>query len=399
MNIAVVNHYLAHKQRLLPGSRDKDMMAVVRDIAALHATSPTTPHLSLWARLNGFARGTLDDALYEQRSLVRLLCMRQTLHIVPVDEYPLFFQAYLQNARREALRQAAFLFERAGLARPDDAEALLQSLHARVMDLLKDRGPASAQEISAAAPELGARFSYAEGKAYGGQFSIGTRILGSMCDMGLLARARPRGTWQSSLYEYAVLAEWLSGVDLESVGSEEARVWLVRRYLAAFGPATADDIRWWTGFTKGETQVILRRLGAQVAEIAIDALSDHWMLAEDAERLRAFTPSAEPCSFLLPALDPYVMAYPDRRRFLADEHRDKIIERAGNAVPTVWANGRIVGAWGHRRDGSIAYCLFEKVGGDALSALGVEISRLVDFLAGEVIAARYYTPFTKAMKA
>jgi uncharacterized protein YcaQ len=399
MDISHFNQYVAHKQRLLPESRGRDLMAIVRDIVALHTTIPTTPHLSLWARMTGYARGDLDAALYEQRSLVRFLCMRTTLHIVPVDELPLFFQAYVERARKETARQAQFLMEMTGLARGDAAQDLVGQMHARVLEFVASAGPSSAQEITAAVPELGAKYSYAVGKAYAGEFSIGTRILGGMCDLGLLARARPRGTWLSSLNEYALLSDWLPDVRLESVNPDEAQAWLVRRYLEAFGPATLDDIQWWAGFTKAETRAALKALGSDVAEVAVDGLgAGYLMLREDFEQMRDFTPPADPCVFLLPALDPYAMAYPDRRRFLPDEHRDKIIDRGGNAVPTVWADARIVGAWGQRKDGSVIYRLFGPLDSDALAALGAEVRRVERFLAGDIIAARYYTPFTKAMK-
>jgi hypothetical protein len=140
-------------------------------------------------------------------------------------------------------------------------------------------------------------------------------------------------------------------------------------------------------------------LGQEVVEVSIEGLGDGYlMLADDAERLRDFAAPDEPYAFLLPTLDPYIMGYGDRRRFLAPEHRDKIIERAGNAVPTVWANGRVVGAWLQRKDGSVTYGLFELVEEDVLPLLEGEIRRLEGFMGGEVIASRYYTPFTRALR-
>jgi hypothetical protein len=59
-----------------------------------------------------------------------------------------------------------------------------------------------------------------------------------MCTLGLLVRTRPQGTWCSNLHEYAVLSNWLPEVHLESITLQEAQVWLVCRYLIAFGPAS-----------------------------------------------------------------------------------------------------------------------------------------------------------------
>jgi hypothetical protein len=258
LDITRVNRYLAHKQRLLPGSRAADVMHATRDIVALHATGPAGPYLSLWARMDDFERAALEDLLYERRELARVICMRSTLHLVPTAEFPLFFQAYIQRVRHESRRRAKFLLEGMELAQSGEAESLLELLHARVLEFVRGRGVASAQEINRAVPELGARYTYAWGKSYVGEFSIGTRILGGMCDLGLLVRARPRGTWQSSLYEYAPLSDWLPDVVLDSVTADAARSWLVGRYLTTFGPATLDDAQWWTGLPKARRRRLWR---------------------------------------------------------------------------------------------------------------------------------------------
>jgi len=95
--ISLVNDYLARKQHLLLTSHSRDVVKVVRDLVALHATSAAGPYLALWTRIPEFQRQTLQDALYERRELVRVLCMRTTLHIVPSDELPYFHQADAQG--------------------------------------------------------------------------------------------------------------------------------------------------------------------------------------------------------------------------------------------------------------------------------------------------------------
>jgi hypothetical protein len=92
--IQQVNAYLAHKQHLLSGSRGEDVLQVTRDIVALHASSATSPYLSLWARMPDFHLEHLEDALYERRLLAKVLCMRVTVHAVPADEVALFMHAH-----------------------------------------------------------------------------------------------------------------------------------------------------------------------------------------------------------------------------------------------------------------------------------------------------------------
>jgi uncharacterized protein YcaQ len=393
--IAPVNAYLAHKQHLLPASRLGDVVQVTRDIVALHTTSATSPYLSLWARVSNFQREALEDALYEQRDLVKVLCMRVTLHVVPCDELAHFHQgcrAYVERRTPPRFRGEGLLVE-AGLCGPAEAEALLADLHRRVLELLAERGPSTTQELADQIPDLQAKIRHDVGKPYEGEFSIGTRIISNMCAQGLLVRTRVRGTWRSNLYEYAPLSDWLPDANLASVTAQEARAWLVRRYLAAFGPATPDDVQWWTGFTKTDTRKALKALEAEVAEIAIDGLGGGYLvLADDAESLRRFAPPGIAFSFFLPSLDPYIMGYRDRRRFLAEEHRPKLFDRAGNSVPTVWLNGRVVGSWGQQEDGCVQLHLLEKTTTGEQALLDGEAARLEGFLAEEHLRSGFLTP-------
>jgi len=404
--ISSVNSYLAHKQHLLPGSRRNGVVAVTRDIVALHATEPIAPYLSLWARMPDFQRQELEDALYERRELAKLLCMRATLHAVPSEELPLFFQAYVERHTRAEFWDWSSLLVPAGICQEAEVEAMLKHLHRRVLDVLAQKGPATAREIGQAVPELEATVRYGVGKPYEGDVSIGSRLVPSMCTLGLLIRTRPRGTWRSNLYEYAALRDWLPDVDLQSVSPQEAQAWLVRRYLAAFGPATVDDVQWWTGFTVGETAAALKTLGPAAVDVAIDGLGGGYLLlADDAPRLNDFAPPDRPSVFFLPGLDPYIMGYHDRRRFLAPEHYSKVFDRAGNALPTVWVNGRVVGAWGQRQgrgapgrsNGSVIYGLFAPVGEAEQALLAGEAQRLGAFLGGEFLPPRTHTPFTRAL--
>ena len=400
--VSLVNDYVAHKQHLLPASRSRGVVKVVRDIVALHATSAAGPYLSLWARVHGFQRQTLQDALYERRELVRVLCMRTTLHVVPSDESPYFHQADAARRRLAQQREAESLLVLASVCEQGQARTILKKLQRRVLAVLTEQGPSTVQEIGRAVPELGSKIRHSVGKAYEGEFSLGSRLVPGMCALGLLVRTRPRGSpfaWRSNLYEYAALADWLPDVDLDSVTSLQAQAWLVQRYLSAFGPATVNDIQWWTGLSKRETHKALSALGSSLVTFAIEGLDDeHLMLTDDTRRLRRFASPEEPYVFLLPALDPYIMGYQDRRRFLESEHHSKVFDRAGNAMPTVWVNGQVVGAWGQRKDSSVVYGLFESVGDNALALLIRDARRLESFLQGEILAFSTSTPFTRSLK-
>jgi hypothetical protein len=219
-----------------------------------------------------------------------------------------------------------------------------------------------------------------------------------MCILGPLVRARPRGPWRSNHYAYAALSDWLPGIDLSNVRPEVARVWLVRRYLASFGPATAADVCWWTGFTARQTGAALDALSRSLTEVSLEGSEGtYWMLSGDLAQLRAFVPPPSPYTSLLPALDPYAMGYAGRGRFLAPAHERHVLDRAGNAMPTAWVDGRIAGAWAQRGDGTVTYGLFEETSDAARASLDAEAARLEMFLGGETLRSRSHTPFTRQL--
>ena len=99
---------------------------------------------------------------------------------------------------------------------------------------------------------------------------------------------------------------------------------------------------------------------------------------------------------LLPALDPTVMGWKERSWYLGD-HRERLFDRNGNAGPTVWADGRIVGGWAQRADGTIAVELLESVLPSVQGMIAAEAERLRRWLAGTVITPRFRTPLEKRL--
>ena len=74
---------LARRHRLAAEARAASPLEVARSLVALHSTDPSTVFLSIWARTLDFAPADLEEALYDERTLVRMLGMRRTLWVVP----------------------------------------------------------------------------------------------------------------------------------------------------------------------------------------------------------------------------------------------------------------------------------------------------------------------------
>ncbi len=174
--------------------------------------------------------------------------------------------------------------------------------------------------------------------------------------------------------------------------ADEARVGLVRRWLAAFGPATLGDIQWWTGWGKGVTKAALSAL--EVTEVTLAGGRVGLVLADDLEPVTA----ADPWVALLPSLDPTAMGWKERDWYLGP-HRERLFDGNGNIGPTAWCDGRIVGGWAQRPDGEVVVHLLEDVGAEATAALAAEAEAVRAWLGDVVVRARFPTPLERELLA
>ncbi len=349
-----VNKFLLHKQHLAMPVQDADFVQTVEEIGGLHATAAVVPYLSLWARRRGFFKEELHEALCDKRSLGKVLCMRNTLFILPKRLLPTVYQA--TRKQREAL-----------------------------LDRWLRHHGVTRREYERSAVAIGETLGDAAKTAAEIKQELGDPSLRMLVDLmpndWRLVRGRPRGTWRSNLYEYSLFETWFPGVSLESPTVEAAQVKLVQHYLSRLGPATEEDIVWWTGLGKLEIGQALAATGQQLVEIEIESLGEGYLvLARDLNGLESGY-DTERSIFLLPSLDPYVMGYKDRRRFLDSRRYDQVFDRAGNALPTVWRDGQVIGVWLEaRKRPMLELFLFGEADKQTLAHLEAEAERLARFL-------------------
>src|SRR6185312_11483280 len=105
-------------------------------------------------------------------------------------------------------------------------------------------------------------------------------------------------------------------------------------------------------------------------------------------------PTDEPAAALLPALDPTTMGWKERGWYLGP-HAASLFDRNGNAGPTVWWGGQVVGGWAQRKDGGIVHRLLEDVGAEAEAAIAAEAESLADWLGTVRITPRFRTPLER----
>lgn len=376
---------LARRHHLAPASRSDDLVEIAGDLVGLHATDPASVYLAAAARMREPRLEAVQRALYDDRTLVRMLGMRRTMFVLPV-ELAAAVQAGCTGAiavrERRKLEQ---MIHGAGLH--GDAAAHLRNVERATLRALA-RGEATGAELSREVPELRQEFPFGAGTKWEGVQTLTTRLLVLLGAEGRIVRGRPRGSWISSQYQWAPIESWLTnGLETWEAGAAQAE--LVRRWLAAFGPGTVADLRWWTGWTAGETKRALAAL--ETVEVELEA-ETALVLVDDLEPADA----VEPWVALLPALDPTVMGWAGRDWYLGP-HGPALFDRSGNAGPTVWCDGRIAGGWAQRKDGEIAFSLLEDVGSDAAEAVAAAAERLGALIGDVRVTPRFRTPLEKEL--
>jgi hypothetical protein len=184
------------------------------------------------------------------------------------------------------------------------------------------------------------------------------------------------------------MSSWL-GEELEPRSEADAVAALVEQWLRVFGPGTLADLKWWLGSTLTAVRSALADVGA--VEVTLGEQTGY-VLGDDLEPVEP----VEPWAALLPALDPTTMGWIERDWYLGP-YKPQLVDSTGNAGPTAWWDGRIVGGWRQGESGAVVVQLLEDVGADGEQALEREAARLTDWLGGARVLPRFPSPLFRAL--
>ena len=338
LTLRELNRALLARQLLLE-RRKLGVQQAVERICAIQAQWPQSPYIGLWNRLIGFRKEQLTRALAQHR-VVKTQLFRITLHITSARDYPYFFAVWGPAARDRT---------------PGVPQHTLEELTRRVRAVALER-PLMQDEVEelAAADMGGMRWR--------------TRTLTP------LVHLPPGGTWSHYGRTQLRAMEAVLGVELPS--PEDGAERLVRSYLAAFGPATQEDILRFAGLRvrdirAGLERVELRRFRDERGRLLLDLP-------------RAALPpgdSPAPVRFL-PKWDSALLAYapPERTRILPERFRAAVIAKNGDVAPTVLVDGFVAAMWNLDRKGKIEVTPLRRLSSSEQGEIKGEGERVVEFM-------------------
>jgi hypothetical protein len=352
LTLRELNRATLARQMLLEREAIGPVEAIER-LAGLQAQYSPSPYIALWTRLDGFQHEHLTNALH-QRTVIKGSLMRWTLHLLSARDYP-FFIPIITESRTQGWRSIA---AQAGLDVP--------KLHKSLLDYAEE--PRTQEEM----------ISFLDAQVPGNGFD--RRILWhSASSLGGLVHTPPSGTWRYfGKNPYIAVRQWLG--DIETPPLPTALAYTVRRYLAAFGPATRADVVQWAGLRKiSHVDTALEALGDEVITFSGEGRGVLYDLAS-APRPSGDTPA--PPRFLA-KWDNLLLSHEDRERVLPARYRKTVIKINGDVIPTFLVDGVVAGVWSPARNRATATLTiepFEAIDQPARTALEEEGARLIRFV-------------------
>jgi hypothetical protein len=339
---------LAARHRLLPQRQTDDLPALVDDLVGLHSSDPVTVYLSAAVRMRTPSLTAVSAALYEDRSLIRHHAMRRTLWVATPGAVRVMHAGATRLLIAPERRRMLAMLAASGVTDPEDWLGGARNL---VLDDLERHGPSTARDVGRRVPALARPLVLPSATQELATQAAHTRVLLNLGFAGEVLRAAPTGSWVNGAYRYAVASSWLPG-GLGEQDPEPAAAALAAAYLRRFGPVTSADLQWWAGWTKATTTRALAAAGAVPVELDEGR---GWVAADDEG-----SPEPEPWVAALPGLDPTTMGWKERGWYLPAVAADAF-DGNGNAGPTLWVDGRVVGAWAQHKDGRLLTHFFEPV--------------------------------------
>ena len=299
-------------------------------------------YIGLWTRLEGFRRDDLTRAL-ERRAVIQATLMRATIHLVSRRDFWPF-----STAIDEPLREWWF---RATKRRPE--EKRLRGIDRRGRALLAE-GPKRKKEILEALKLPATDF-------------VGVGLWTP------IVRVPPSGTWENRRADLYGLAEtWVGPCDASADDGQER---LIRRYLAAFGPATRADIAVFTGLPPKIIDGVIGRLPFR----AFRTESDEQLV--DVRGAPLPPPDAPAPVRFLPTWDATLLVHARRTQILPERFRSRIFNtKMPQSIGTFLVDGQVAGTW-RSETGRITTSAFEPIPRTARRDVEREAAALAAFIA------------------
>jgi len=337
----------------------KKPLDAVRAIIAIQAQYAASVPIAIWARCENLKSSWVDDAFSKTHELVKIWCMRSTIHAIASSDLAMLAQSIGHEYSCEHLVR---LKKCEGLDQKD-----VQRQNNMIMSALAN-GPLYRSELHAKVPELG--------KIRGASWGVDVKRLIFTGDV-VINELSGRET------RFARRDIWLAEIPWKPQSKEIAMHQLLFRYLSSYGPATIQDFAHWSGLRMQTIRSLFESCASELIPIEVSDLPGTYYLLKKDEFLAKSIDDDLHETVILPKFDALMMSHRDKSRFLDPSDYKKVFLPVAQVEALVLLRGKVAATWRSKSQGSkiiMNIKPFRKLNRDELSNLHKACSSLSDFL-------------------
>lgn len=330
ISISRINQYIFTKHNIIPGTQIKEIDEISRNHLGLHSARILTPYTTLCSRILEYNPQMLMEELYVKKNLIKIRCMRTTLHIVPFDIAPIVHMATLDMRMAEC----KLFFNRNNISLLE-----VEELEEQLLSFIS--GPMTSSEIE---NRIQTFLKISDDKF---KKVCAKMVLKYFWEKGVLCYINSTDNWEKESRKYAVTNKFYRGIDLNLYEVYEAQELLILQYISKFGPVTIKDISWWSGLSLRIVKSVVDNNNIAIQKIMFkDCQKEYYITKDNCEQLYEFKDIDFEWISLLAYEDPSLKGYYESRfRYVDDNHYNLIFNQIGEVRASVILNGKVVGAW------------------------------------------------------
>ena len=330
MDVNRINEYTLMKHNILPGYQQSCVEDVAKNHLGLHSARIMTPYLTLCSRLKDYKPQMLTSQLYEDKKLIKMRCMRTTLHIVPFD-----IASILHMATLDLRLSDCKLFFRRNAISIEQVEDMEEEL-INFMNF-----PKTSSEIEERILEKN-KFLQTDLKK-----ECAKKILKYFWEIGTFCYVNVAENWENEERRYAVTKQFYPDIDLKKYDIRKAQELLILEYIRKFGPATIKDLSWWSGLSLKVIRDIIDCNKCSITRFKVnDFEMEFYILSEELQKLEEYKPFDLEWVTLLAYEDPSLKGYYESRyRYVDKKYYNLLFNQIGEVRASILCNGKAIGIW------------------------------------------------------
>lgn len=370
----LVRRELWRKQAVWPPFEQREISVLTEVLVGMHSARLTTPFLACRARVPQFCPQQWQTQ-HETKSVIKLRCMRKTLHTISCRHAAILHQATVDFRLLEIRRQHKLL---------STGERRVSAIKDKILTAV-EAGPLPSTEIEKA---VSAQIRMS-GKEL--NYQIRTTIR-ELWETGLLCYLDRSMKWGTEQRRYGLTAKEFPRLDLSEIDPGTAQRKLLLAYISAYGPATIKDMHWWSGISRRRIVGILQELCDEIQAVRVESFNQECFLTRanynylgDARSRLSEDPWVEFLAYEDPSLKGY---FETRSRYVSPCHLGRLFNKIGEARPSVVVSGSVVGIWGwHKHKERLYIELFRTLERTERKLVEGAAARVIQFLFGSGCAA------------